>query len=614
MPLADGEPPPQAPPTPLRLFGPWVSSVSSATLRADLLAGLLGALLVLPQAFAFAALAGLPPQYGLYTAIVPCIVAALFGSSRHVMSGPTNANSLALAATLAPLAVVGSAGYIELALAVTVIVGVMQLLIGGLRLGAIANFISPAALRGFMSGAALLIVLHAITDLLGVSAPRAPGLLPLLEHIEIHLRDVSPAALAIGLLTLAVAMLLRSWWPRAPHLLLALAFATLAATLLNRLLLVPGQAQGLVPVAVVGAIPPIWPTLHMPQVDWRALPDLVGISFALTIVALGQSISIAKAVAERSGQQISTNREFVGQGLSNVVGGFFQCYVSCGSLNRSMPNFEAGAKTPLAAVLSSLLLLLLIMVSAPLLALIPRAGIAGLLLVIAWSLLDLAGWKRLWRASRNDVAIAAATAVATVTIRIEMAILLGTILSLVVFLYRTSKPAMRTMGFDTSAPGRSMVVLADAPAPLPECPQLKMLRMEGEVYFGAVPWVSDQLRDLRAPQNAQKHLLVMAKSMNFIDLAAADMWRHELQARRALGGDLYFHRPRPQVLQLWAQLGFTQELGADHLFPSKRAAIGSIFPQLDPAICARCTVRLYEECHTLPLPLQAGPTAARTLP
>jgi SulP family sulfate permease len=161
---------------------------------------------------------------------------------------------------------------------------------------------------------------------------------------------------------------------------------------------------------------------------------------------------------------------------------------------------------------------------------------------------------------------------------------------------------MRTMGFDSTAPDRSMVVLAGAAAPLPECPQLKMLRMEGEVYFGAVPWVSEQLRDLRPATGLQRHLLVMAKSMNFIDLAAADLWRHEMTSRRAAGGDLYFHRPRPQVLQLWARTGFVHELGADHVFPSKRAAIGGIFPRLDPAICSRCTVRLYEECQTLPPP------------
>jgi SulP family sulfate permease len=333
------------------------------------------------------------------------------------------------------------------------------------------------------------------------------------------------------------------------------------------------------------------------------VPDLLGIAFALTIVALGQAISIAKAIALRSGQAIDANREFRGQGLSNIVGGLFSSYVSCGSLNRSLPNFEAGARTPLAAVFAAGWLLLLLAFVAPLLARIPLAAIAALLVLVAWSLFDLPGWRRLWAHSRPDFAIAAATAVATVTIRLEMAILLGTILSLVTYLHRTSRPSIRVMGFDTTAPDRPFVVRADVDAPLPECPQLQMIRMEGEVYFGALPHVDDQLRDLRAAADAPKHLLVMAKSMNFIDLAAADLWRAEMQTRRRAGGDLYFHRPRTPVLDLWRQVGFIDELGADHIFPAKRIAIATIFERLDRGICAHCTIRVYEECKTLPLPV-----------
>ena len=584
-----------------RLFGPWVRSVDAATLRADFIAGILGALLVLPQGFAFATLAGLPPEYGLCTAIVPCAIAALFGSSRHVVSGPTNANSLALFATLAPLALVGSPPYIQLALAVTVIVGIMQFTIGALRLGAIANFISPAALRGFMSGAAALIALHSLTDLLGLAAPSTHGLLALFEHIGRHLGDIQPAAFAIGVGTILVALAVKTWLPRWPYMLTSLIVATAAATALNRFVFrSPADHDW---IAVVGEIPAIWPKFHLPAIDVRSIPDLIGISFALTIVALGQSISIAKAVAERSGQAIDANREFRGQGLSNIVGGFFSSYVSCGSLNRSMPNYEAGAQTPLAAVFASLLLLVLIAASSSLLALIPMAAIAGLLMLISWTLLDWPSWVRLWRSSRPDFAIAAATFAATISIRIEMAILLGTILSLVTYLYRTSKPALRIMGFDSTEPARPFVVRANAAAPLAECPQLKMVRMEGEVYFGAVPWVDDQLRDLRTPRDAPRHLLVMAKSMNFIDLSAADLWRHELQTRRQAGGDLYFHRPRAPVMQLWQKLGFIDELGVDHIFPAKRVAIATIFQKLDRGICAHCTVRVFEECQALPLPV-----------
>ena len=583
-----------------RVFGPWVGRVDKQTLRADLIAGILGALLVLPQGFAFASLAGLPPEYGLYTAIVPCVIAALFGSSLHVVSGPTNANSLALFATLAPLAIVGSPAYIQLALAVTVLVGLMQWLIGALRLGSIANFISPSALRGFMTGAAALIAAHSLPDLLGIESPEKHGTGELFVHIGQHLNAVRPGPVLVGAVTLAVVLVLRRVLPKWPYMLIGLAAGTALAALINSAS--PWPQWGA--IAVVGSIPPIVPRFQWPGVELTSIPELLSIAFALTIVALGQSISIAKAVAARSGQAIDANREFRGQGLSNIVGGFFSSYVSCGSLNRSMPNLEAGARTPLAAVFASLWLLLLIAFTAPLLALIPLPAIAGLLLVIAWSLFDIPGWTRLWRHSRQDFAIALVTGFATMTIRIEMAILLGTILSLVTYLYRTSRPFIRVMGFDSLERDRPFVVRADVPAPLPECPQLKMIRMEGEVYFGAVPHVADQLHDLRA--EPAKHLLVMAKSMNFIDVPAAELWRDEMAKRRAAGGDLYFHRPRPPVLELWQKVGFRDELGTDHVFATKRIAIASIFDKLDRGICATCTVRVFEECKTLPMPLAAS--------
>jgi len=574
-----------------RLFGPWVREVGPHTLRADALAGLLGAVLVLPQAIAFAALAGLPPQYGLATAILPCIVAALFGSSRHVMSGPTNANSLALLAMLAPLAVVGSPAYIQLALAVTLLVGLMQLAIGALRLGTLAHFISPAALQGFMGGAAILIAVHALKDLLGIVLPAGQGAGEVLVSLARRGHEMQPAALAVGAVTVVTAVLVRRLAPRLPALLLALAAGTAFA-------LVAGT------VHTVGPVTTPWPRWDPPQIDWAVLPELVGLAFALTIVALGQSLSIAKALAARSGQRLDANREFIGQGLSNAVGGLFSCYVSCGSLNRSLPNLESGARTPLASVFSALMLLGLVTFSAPLLARIPMASIAGVLLLVAWSLLDLRGWRRRAQLSRSEFGIALATLAATLAIRLDIAILLGTLLSLVAYLWRTARPAMRTMGFDTMAPGRAFVIVDDNPAALPECPQLKLLRMEGSIYFGAEPYVGDRLHALRSGPDPQKHLLVMAKSMNFIDLAGAQLWADELRARRAMGGDLYFHRPRPAVIELWERSGFLDEIGRDHIFPDKHTAIATIVPKLDASICARCPVRLF---HESPAPAGAAP-------
>jgi len=215
-----------------RLFGPWVRELDRGTLRIDALAGLLGAVLVLPQAIAFAALAGLPASYGLATAVLPCIVAALFGSSRHVMSGPTNANSLAMAAMVAPLAAMGSPPYIQLVLVLTVMVGLLQLGVGALRLGALAHFISPAALRGFTGGAALLIAVHALKDLLGIVLPSGLSAPAALMSMVERLPQFNPGAVVVGVVTMLAALVVRRLWPRVPHLLLGMIAGMLAAAAL----------------------------------------------------------------------------------------------------------------------------------------------------------------------------------------------------------------------------------------------------------------------------------------------------------------------------------------------------------------------------------------------
>ncbi len=550
-----------------RLFGPWVLDVDRRTLRADALAGLLGAVLALPQSIAFAALAGLPPEWGLYTAIVPCVVAALAGSSRVVMSGPTNAVSLALAAMLAPLALAGSAEHLRLALVVTLLVGLLQTALALFRLGLLANFISPSVMLGFTSGAALLIAGHAAEDLL---------------------HDAPAAGIALG--TLALAALGRRLWPRAPTLLAALVLASLAAWALQRF------AQQ--PLAFVGTLPQSWPSWRWVPLQWGDVPRLAGIAVALTIVSLGQTIAIAKVLAARSGQPLDVNRECLGQGLSNLVGPFFSCFTSSGSLNRSLPNLEAGARTPLAAVFSALFVLLLALLAAPLIAWVALAAIAGLLLWVAITLVDHGHWRRLLQQDRSEAAIAGATLVATLVLPLQEAVLGGVGLSLVSYLYRTSRPALRTMGFTRHDALRPMVVIDGTPTP--ECPQLKLLRMEGSVYFGAVAHVSERLQALRSAPAPARHLLVMAKSMNFVDDAGATLWEQEHLRRRAMDGDLYFHRPRPEVLATWHKRGFLDRLGPQHVFDDKRSAIATIVPQLDGAVCAGCTARVFEECARQP--------------
>ena len=561
----------------LRWLGPWVQEVNATTLRADAAAALLAAVLVLPQGIAFAALAGLPPAWGLYSAVVPTFIAALAGSSRHVLTGPTNALSLALAASLAPLAVAGSADYLRLALVVTLMIGVIQVAVALLRLGVLTHFIAPSVLLGFTSGAALLIAWHALIDLGVWPRPDAP-------------------ALAVAAFTLALALAARRLWPRSPALMVALAGGTLAGFAVQHL---GGYA-----LQRVGALPQAWPDWNVPALQWADVPRLATIALALTIVALGQSVAIAKALAQRSGQHLDVNRECLGQGLANTVGAFFSCFASCGSLNRSVPHLQAGARTPLAGAMAALLLVALVAVAAPLLAWIPLAAIGGLLLRVALSLVDREAWRELLLLDRREATVAAGTLLATLLLPLQVAVLAGVAASLVLYLHRTAHPALRTMGFALPpAPGlhRPFVVLEPG---APECPQLKMLRMEGSVWFGAEAHVADALQALHDDVQPARHLLVMGKSMNFIDAAGAALWERERVRRLAMGGDLYFHRPRPEVLRIWQAGGYIDRLGADHLFADKRSAIGAIVPRLDGGICATCHLRVFEECAQQP-----GPTA-----
>jgi SulP family sulfate permease len=580
-------------PTP-RLPG-WWSRLNAQTLRGDALAGLLSAILVLPQGIAFATLAGLPPQYGLYTATVPCIVAALAGSSWQVVTGPTNAMSLALLAMLAPLAVVGSPSYIGLALGVTVLVGLLQFLTGALRLGAIANFISPTALLGFMTGAAGLIALQSLKSATGLALAQDLHAIEVPWAIVQRLDDLQFGAVLVAASSLLATTLCRRWWPRSPFMLVGLVLGTVVAVALQS-----GVELGWLPATAstqrVGPLPSAWPTWSLPHLSWQALPQMMGIAAALTVVALAQSIAIAKAVAELAGQRIDANREFMGQGLANLAGGFFSCYVACGSLTRSMPHLEAGARTPLAAVLSALLVVPLVALSAPGLALIPMAAIAGLLLQVAWTLMAPASWRRLAQASRTEWAIAALTCLATLTVRLELAILIGSALSLGLYLQRSARPALREMGFDRREQPRRFVVREDHPDSLPTCPQLQLLRMEGSVYFGATAYVSDMLQAQREQHPGQTHLLIMARSMNMVDVAGSALWHSELRHRRSLGGDLYFHRPRPPVLAQWERDGTLAILGTDHLFPDKATAIAAIVQRLDPERCRACSVRVFRDC------------------
>ncbi len=570
----------------------WWPQVDARSLRADALAGLTGAIILVPQAVAYASIAGLPPQYGLYTAIVPVIVAALFGSSMHLVSGPTAALSLVIFATISPMAEPGSAAYIQHVVTLSFMTGVLMLAMGLARLGFIVNFISHTVVIGFTAGAAVLIAASQLKNLFGLKTPATSSFVETLAGFARELGHTNPWVLAVGGVSLLAGLITRRHLPQVPYMISAMLVGSVFAAALQSLL---GRDPG---IATVGAIPRSLPPLSMPDLSTQSLRELGAVAVALTMLSLTEAIAIARAIALKSGQRIDGSQEFIGQGLANLCGSFASSYVSSGSFTRSGVNYTAGAVTPLAAVFSAGLLLLTLVALAPLVRYLPIASMAAILLLVAWSLVDWHHIAAIARTSRAELAVLVVTLLATLFMQLEFAIYAGVLLSLVLFLERTARPSLRDA---MPAPGVGAYHFVDR-ADEPDCPQLKMLFVDGPLYFGAIDHVQRNLRAVDADAPARKHLLLLAPGINFVDSAGADLLAQEARRRQALGGGLYFHRLQPQVVDTLERAGCLDDIGRAQLFAIGDDVVARIFPKLDPEVCRRCTVRAFRLCSTAPSP------------
>jgi SulP family sulfate permease len=580
-------------------FLAWWPRVTRTTLRADAGAALIGAIVVLPQGVAFATLAGLPPEYGLYCAMVPAVVAAFFGSSWHAVSGPTNAVSLYVFATLAPLAAPASPQYISLALTLALMSGVIMLAMGLLRLGRVVNFVSHGVVVGFTAGAAVLIVASQLRNFFGLELPASSAFLSTLRAFLAQFLELKPWVVLVGGITLAAGVLARRYVRKVPFMIVALAAGGLAGYGINAWL-----GAGQTGIRTLGKLAGALPPLSAPDLSADTLKTLMGIAVGVTLLSLTEAMSIARAVALKSGQRIDANQEFVGQGLSNIAASFFSGYPSSASFNRSGLNYEAGARTPLAAALSAPLLIAVTFAVAPLLAHLPLAAMAALLFMVAWGLVDFASIRAILRASRSEAAVLVFTFASTLLMNLEVAILIGVTLSLLVYLNRTSRPQMRAVAPD---PRHSVRRFGPVAQGIAECPQLKIMAVEGSIYFGAVDHVESHFETLRAVAREQKHLLVVARNINFLDIAGGEALAREARARRWIGGRLWLQGLRQPAEDLLRKSGFMAEVGEDAVFRDKREAIARIFDKLDPGICARCRARIFEECASRPLRGPAEP-------
>jgi SulP family sulfate permease len=565
----------------------WFRLTTIETIKADFFAGLTGAIIVLPQSVAFATIAGMPPEYGLYTAMVVPIIAALFGSSFHLVSGPTTAISIVVFAAVSKYAAPGSEEFVALALTLTFLAGVYQLVFGLAKFGLLVNFVSHNVVIGFTAGAALLIVSTQIPYILGIHIPRGEGFINTWIDLYSGVGEFNIYLLIVGLGTLVSAIIIKLVRPKFPYLLIAMFVGGFLAFYLS------GFTDS---IKTVGVMPAYFPPLSSPNFSLNSLKSLAPEAFAIALLGLIEASSIGRSIATKSNQRINPSQEFIGQGTSNIVGSFFSGYASSGSFTRTAVNFESGARTPLSAILAALFLMVIVLLVGPLISYLPLAAMAGIILIVAYNLIDFQSIKKTFTYSKSESVIFTATFLSTLLFELEFAIYLGVLLSLMLFIAKTSVPEVHTLAFG-SPPGEGNRKLQSIrKTPLVQCPQLKIIRIDMSIYFGSINHIQRQISQIVDNQRIY-HILIVASGVNFIDLAGIEGLLIEHRRLKALNGSLYFVDVKSSTYEFMEKVNFVNEICRENFFESKEEAIRIVFDRLDRSKCEKCQALVFKECQ-----------------
>lgn len=570
-------------------------SYRRSDLRPDLIAGLTVAVILLPQAIAYALIADLPPVVGLYTAIVAAIVGALWGSSAHLHTGPTNAASLLVLSTLAVLPYGhDSQAYVAAASLMALMVGLFRLAMGVFRLGVLVNFVSDSVVVGFTAGAGVLIMFNQVKHLLRLSVPNDPGLIDTVRNTLLQLPATHAPSMLVGLGVIALLVMLRHFRPSSPGPLIGIILAGAIVWLLQL------DAKG---VHVIGALPRDLPPFTLPPLfDLHLIGQISSGALAVAAIGLVEAMSIARAISGLTGQRINSNQEFVGQGLANIAAGLFSGYTCSGSFTRSAVNYRAGGRTAMSSVFSGIFVLLAMFLFAPLAAYIPRTALAAVLIVIAWGMIDRKQMVHIWRTSRAEGWIMVATLGATLLLPLEFAVLTGILVSLAYYVLQKSMPRVLDM-----APTPDFRHFEERGERDP-CPQLGVLSIVGDLYFGAAPNVEEALRRHMAAFPDQRYLLLRMHNVTHLDISGLHMLETIVRAYRERGGDVYIMKLRASIYEFMKTAGFVELLGEDHFLSEEKAISHLFYHVLDPVVCIyECPVRAFYECQNLPKMLTPVP-------
>ncbi len=564
-----------------------------ATARKDMLAGLTVAAISLPQAMAYALIAGIDPRFGLYSAIVVTAVASVLGSSSLLINGPTNAISLVVFSAIALTNPASADDAAEAVFVLALLVGAIQILVAVFKLGDLTRYVSDSVVIGFMAGAGLLVALSQLGNLCGLQ-DRGTGTMHLLERTWLTLSGgpVSVPSLVIGLGTVVAVVLLRRLMRRyhlpRVDMLLVLALAAVVSLALGWS--TPGP-DGKPTVALLSAVPAGLPMPHIPDLRWSWVRTMSGSAVAVALLGLQEALAIAKSLAIQTREPLDYNRQCFAEGVANLVGGFFRCLPGSGSLTRSSINFHAGAITRWSGVFAAGTVGLVLMLFAPLAHYIPRPALAGILLVTAAGLID---WPRLRNAlgaSRYDAGLVLTTAFAAVFVGVEWAIMIGTGLSILMFVPRAARLQATELAVSIER------VIRERLASDPPCTAMVLMDLEGELFFGAAPELDRHLDELRRRAEAGCRIIVLrVRRTRNPDMVCMERLQSFIRDMTRRDVTVLLCGVREEFARALHNLHVTDWLPAEHVFLENPDALGSstvaavryAYDLLGKAVCPGC--------------------------
>jgi SulP family sulfate permease len=555
--------------------------------KADIVAGITVALVLVPQSMAYAQLAGLPAYFGLYASFLPPMVAAIFGSSRQLATGPVAVVSLLTAASLEPLAATGSEGFLAYAILLALMIGGFQVFLGLFRLGVLVDFLSHPVVVGFTNAGAIIIGTSQLSKLFGVNVEKQA------HHYETVYNVILEAAQNTHSLTfffavISIGMLwgIKKYNPRLPGVLIAVVICTVLSWIIGF------EEKG---GAIVGAIPAGLPGITIPTFDWSVIQQLISSAIVIALIGFMEAISIAKAMAARTRQRIDANQELVGQGLSNIVSGLFGGYAVSGSFSRSAVNIDSGAVTGFSSVVTGAVVGLTLLFLTPLLYNLPQATLAAVIIMAVINLVKIEPIKHAWKAEKHDGIVAVVTFALTLIMapHLEKGIMIGVVLAMVLFIYRTMRPRMAVLSSFHDGTFRDVSVHTE----LDRCKKIVMFRFDMSLYYANAGYFETQVLEMVADNPDAEYLILDAEGINTIDATGAEVLLHLYERLEKVGVTIIVARMKKQFMDCMRRTGTLEKMGGDNwrFFSRVTFALAQAWSKMECDKCnngARCPMRV----------------------